>query len=439
MKILHIFHHSDLKNGVDKTTCTLIDALKKLGHQSSAVIPSTGDVSRYLDQQQIPYQIIPYHCCSSLAWRAGFRFFAESQHYSAAISDLIQQCQIDIVHLNTGHLLHAGLAAAVAKVPSIWHIHAPFDNDLTRYQQALGEPAYAELLEQLSSQIIGVSKDVCDSLNEKLAIPERIHTLYNGVDIKALQQAATKTEHNLRQQLKLPEQSKLIIGIGRVSRQKNFTRFVEVAAKICQNHADIFFIIAGPLEETAAVNQLQTRITELNLTQKVFLLGARNDVPSLISQSQLFLSTAIFEGHPLTSLEAMALDIPVVAMNCLGLRECVIDEVTGLLVELNNETAAAKAIQRLLTDKKLYQKLQQQAKHSVINHFSSEDYAKQFLNIAKIAQQFGSAPIKDSALALLQGLLKEIDTAHQQLLAFEQQTIKQRLSLLIRQIFQKKS
>lgn len=430
MKTLHIFHHSDLKNGVDKTTCTLLSTLKKIGGDPIAVIPATGDVSDFLAENRIPYRIIPFSCCSSEAWRAGFRFFAESFSQSDELLKLIRQEAPDVVHINTGHLLHAGLAAARCKVPAIWHIHSPFDFDLKRYAASIGSCGYAGLLEQLSTLIIGVSDDISQSLLENLP-NARITTLYNGIDIDYLTSDANLSSTDIRSDLGLPDNAKLVIGIGRISEQKNFASFARVAHLVCQHQSNTFFIIAGPEEEPDAVKQLELEIDRSNLTGRLLMLGPRSDVPKLVAQSDIFLSTALFEGHPIATLEAMGLEKPVVAMACQGLRECIMHEHDGLLVPPADENAAADAVVRLLNDPVFSAKLGAMGKKSVLTKFSSLEYAQQFLMIAETARQLGPPPISGHELEMLRGLLGEINTAHHKLLEFEQQSIKQRFKLLI--------
>ena len=55
MKILHVFHHSNLVNGVDRTTLTLLRALHQLGVNVSALVPARGDVTQALDELGVPY------------------------------------------------------------------------------------------------------------------------------------------------------------------------------------------------------------------------------------------------------------------------------------------------------------------------------------------------------------------------------------------------
>ncbi len=435
MKTLHIFHNSDLKNGVDKTTCTLMVALKKLGVEPIAVVPKSGDVTEYLQSQAIRYWLIPYSCCASRTERAQFKFYGDSFAQLDSLITLIHQESPDIIHINTGHLLHAGIAAAREKVPAIWHIHAPFAEDLCRYEPTVGAGGYIHLLKQLSSQIIGVSADVSKSLSKYLP-PDRIKTLYNGIDVEELLRSAKSSSTDIRAELGLSADANLVIGVGRISAQKDFAAFARIAAKVCQLKSDCFFIIAGPKQEPEALKLLESEIDCLNLKNHIFVLGPRSDVAALVSQSTIFLSTAIFEGHPITTLEAMSLAKPIIAMACLGLRECITDEHDGILIEPGDESGAAKAIAKILDDSALASNLGANAQQSVTEKFSSQEYAKQFLTIAKAAREF-SPPILDQELDLLSGLLGQINNAHLRLLNFEQQTLGQRIKRILWELRQK--
>jgi glycosyltransferase involved in cell wall biosynthesis len=436
MKTLHIFHNSDLKNGVDKTTCTLMVALKKLGVKPIAVVPKSGDVTEYLQSQAIRYWLIPYSCCASRTERAQFKFYGDSFAQLDSLITLIREETPDIVHINTGHLLYAGIAAARQKVPAVWHIHAPFAEDLSRYEPTVGAGGYIHLLKQLSSQIIGVSADVSKSLSEYLP-PERIKTLYNGIDVEELRSSAKLSSTDIRTELGLSADTKLVIGVGRISAQKDFAAFARIAAKVSKLKPDCYFIVAGPRQEPEAIRLLEDEIARGQLSNRLFILGPRDDIAALAAQSTIFLSTAIFEGQGIAALEAMALDTPPVAMACSGLRECIDHEHDGILVGPGDEDSAAMAIVRLLDDPELAQKLTNNARISVAEKFSSREYANQFLNIANTALISGPAAMSDQELDLLSGLLGQINNAHLRLLSFEQQTLGQRIKRILWELRQK--
>ena len=399
-------------------------ALKQLRVEPIAVVPKAGNVTDYLQSQAIRYSLIPYTCCANRSERAQLLFYSDTFAQLDSLIALIRQEAPDIIHINTGHLLHAGIAAAREKKPAIWHIHAPFSEDLTRYESTVGAGGYIHLLKQLSSQIIGVSEDVSKSLSEYLP-PDRIKTLYNGIDIEELAQSAKSSSTDIRATLGLEADVKLVIGVGRISAQKDFAAFARIAANVCKLKSNCYFLIVGPKQEPNAIRLLEEEVARNQLGSRLFILGPRDDVPALLTQSNIFLSTAIFEGQGIAALEAMALDTPPVAMACSGLRECIVHGHDGILVDPGDENAATHAVLRLLDNPEFAEMLANNARLSVAKKFSSQEYARQFLNIANAALKHGAAEISVEELDLLSGLLRQINSAHSRLLSLEHQTLSQ--------------
>jgi glycosyltransferase involved in cell wall biosynthesis len=407
MKILHIFHHSNLVNGVDRTTLTLLRSLRTIGIEVSALVPDRGDVTQELDKLKVSYRVASLGCCTGPSRPAELRYLSQAATRAEIIECQVREEQIDLIHLNTGHLLDGAIAACKANVPAIWHIHSPFEIDFERYARLMGPEAYAWLLGELGDHVIAVSEDVRNSLLQWLP-EEKVSTLYNGIDVDDLDTCAQLVGKPIREELGLAPDIALILGVGRISAQKDFATFVRVAQQVTAEHTDVCFAIAGPVEAHELAQALERQIKALGLSRRVFLLGPRRDIPALLVQSQAFLSTAIFEGHPLTSLEAMALRIPVVAMDCVGLRECINSGIDGLLVPLGDEDACAQAVLRLLHDEGLAKRLGERGRQSVQEKYSAHAYATGFLAIAKnVLNKTGSAEkaiVADFALGLLKGV-----------------------------------
>lgn len=385
MKSLHIFHHHGLLNGVDRSTLTLVRALQAAGHTPHALVPAAGDVSTALTHAGIPHRIAPLACCAGDAAMAELRFLSDCAERAATIYNWLQQEAFDLVHLNTGHLLDGAIAATRAGVPALWHLHAPFDIDYQRYARHMSRQGYAWLLGQLGTGVLAVSHDVRNSVLPHLP-SDRVHLLYNGIDIDDLDQRALETVGaDLRESLQLPPAAKLVLGVGRICQQKDFAAFVRVAAILAAQRPDVCFAIAGPAEDPALAHALEQQIIDLNLTRRVFLLGPRNDVPALLAQADALLSTAIFEGQGLAALEAMALRRPVVAMACVGLRECITHQKDGLLVPPGDEAACAQALLNLLAKPDRAPQLGEAARQSVNRSFSAARFASTFVELAQQA------------------------------------------------------
>ena len=95
---------------------------------------------------------------------------------------------------------------------------------------------------------------------------------------------------------------------------------------------------------------LETRIAQLGLGDRVHLLGFRTDIPELLAGCDLFVLPSLFEGLPLSILEAMAAGKAVVATAIGGNDEAVVDGVTGLLVPPADPEALADALRTLLRE-----------------------------------------------------------------------------------------
>src|SRR3569833_3319775 len=183
MKILHLFHHSNLTNGVDRTTLTLLTALQKLGEEVRALVPAGGEVTEALDALRVPYRIAPLGCCTGPSKVAELNYLSQAAARAQLIEQWLREERVDLVHLNTGHLLDGAIAASKSGVPAIWHIHSPFDVDYQRYARVMGPAAYGWLLSGLGEYVIGVSHDVRTSLLQWLP-PTQISALYNGIDVR---------------------------------------------------------------------------------------------------------------------------------------------------------------------------------------------------------------------------------------------------------------
>jgi glycosyltransferase involved in cell wall biosynthesis len=96
--------------------------------------------------------------------------------------------------------------------------------------------------------------------------------------------------------------------------------------------------------------QLAAEIRRLELEDSVELAGERSDVPELLAASDVFVLSSRSEGLPVSVLEAMAAELPVVASAVGGLAELIENGVTGVLVPAGDERALAEALGRLVKD-----------------------------------------------------------------------------------------
>lgn len=141
-------------------------------------------------------------------------------------------------------------------------------------------------------------------------------------------------------------------------------------------------IIAGDGPEEA---NLKSQIANLKLERKVNLIGRveNRKIPRLLNSADVFVRLSRKEGFGVSFLEAMATGIPVVATPVGGIIDFVKHQQTGLLVEPDKPSEAAKAIERILRDEKLYLLLQQNGKKLVKKQYSWDNIADEVDKVFK--------------------------------------------------------
>jgi glycosyltransferase involved in cell wall biosynthesis len=108
------------------------------------------------------------------------------------------------------------------------------------------------------------------------------------------------------------------------------------------------------------------------VSDRVVFLGYRQDIPDLLASCDLFVLPSLFEGLPLSILEAMAAGKPVIASAIGGTDEAVLHGETGLLVPPADPTALAAAIHTVLSNPLLARRLAAAGKARVYRTFSAE-------------------------------------------------------------------
>ena len=272
-------------------------------------------------------------------------------------------------HLNGPLACKDGLiAAALARVPAVVATAQLFVNlPLRRFVYA-----QQRFIATVVDRYIAVSHEVAARLGETFRIPARkINVVHNGVALSSANQPANAA---LRVALTGSTEKPMVLTAARLAEQKGLGYLLKAAALV----PEAIFILAGEGPERA---NLEAQAGELGLNQRVLFLGYRQDVADLLACCDLFVLPSLFEGLPLSILEAMVANKPVVASSIGGIDEAIVHGETGLLVPPANPTALAAAIQTVLSDSDLGHRLAAAGKRRVHEHFSAEAMVRQVADI----------------------------------------------------------
>ena len=217
------------------------------------------------------------------------------------------------------------------------------------------------------NKIISISDSVDKSLKEHLGEKfTNVIKIYNGIDLQEIIEAKKYT----KDELNIPEDSKLIIQISSFTVQKNQETLIN-SLKHLPDNVYLFLVGDGHLK---AKNESLTK--NLNLSNRVRFLGIRNDVPRLLKSVDAVVLSSHFEGLSLSSVEGLASGNPFLASNVPGLSEVVLDY--GILFENNDSEDLGNKLNKVLFDEKfareVARKCQIRAKdfdiNNMISHYS---------------------------------------------------------------------
>ncbi len=279
------------------------------------------------------------------------------------LAQLIRKNQYDLVHVHTPIAAVIGrIAAKLAGIKAlVYTAHGfPFHDRSSLIEYRLYFTI--EKLCSLFTDLILVQniEDLETTQNSRLCSLEKVAYLGNGVDVDTFsrRQLNPVRQQELRHSLGIPDQAKLLIGtMGRLTYKKGSSYLIDAAAQLLAQHPNFhILIIGGELATDPEPFQVQLieQIRAVGLEQYVTLTGYRDDIPELLGLLDIFtLPTFTHEGLPRSILEAMAMELPVVATDIRGCREAVVHEETGLIVPPQDHQALATALEKLLKNPSL--------------------------------------------------------------------------------------
>lgn len=280
---------------------------------------------------------------------------------------LVRYFRKERFHVVHTHTVKPGLlgrlAARLAGVPVIVHtIHGFYFHDgmhsVVRRIFVGVEKVGAWCCDAILSQN---QEDIDTAIREGICSPTKISHLGNGIDVTKFYPGCVDgaAVAELRRELGLPPDAKIVGLIGRLVREKGFLEFFEAARIILDRGIDARFLAIGAAQpEKSDALTPQALIDQLGLQSAVRFLGLRDDIPALMSLMDVVaLPSYGKEGLPRVLMEAAALGKPVVATDVRGCREVVADGETGLLVPVRDSAALAEGLATVLSDASLAQKL----------------------------------------------------------------------------------
>jgi glycosyltransferase involved in cell wall biosynthesis len=214
-----------------------------------------------------------------------------------------------------------------------------------------GLPDHVELLNRLLAPItdafIAVAAPHGRYLAEQENCPARkVKVIPNGVDLERFH--PRWPDRRLQQELRLTPENPVVGIVAALRPEKNHPLFLRAAALVRRELPQTRFLIVGDGPQRGALESLAA---ELSISEVVRFLGTRHDVPELLSLVDLLVLTSHIEANPISILEAMAAEKPVVATRVGSVAETVLVGQTGYLVAPGDAGGIAQRVTELLRDR----------------------------------------------------------------------------------------
>lgn len=258
--------------------------------------------------------------------------------------------------------LHGRLAARIAGVPVVVSTLHSID----RWAQKWPLGTLYGWTSRFADRIVAISDDVKNFHITNTAVDDsKFETIENCVDVQRFTGQRTLGKR-VRKEFHIND-SALVFGIiGRLTPPKDHKIFLQSAALILQSIPLTRFLIVG---DGFLRGDLEAYAHELGIQDSVNFTGMRRDIPAVLAALDVMVISSLWEGIPVTLLEAMASALPVVATKVGSIPEVVTEE-TAILVPPSDPVAIAQVCIKLASNRGLRLRLGQAGLKRVIAHYS---------------------------------------------------------------------
>ena len=228
------------------------------------------------------------------------------------------------------------------------------------------------------ANIVACGKRVKENLVDYFSLPDdQITVIHNAV--KAFNRPIV--ENDLIKELR--KEGCFIVGnIGRLSEQKGMTYYIQAIPDVLKVHPKTRFLIIGSGEDE---KKLKTLAEKIAVERFVFFLGYHDDIQNLMSQLDIVVLSSLWEGLPLTPIEAFSVGTAIIATAVDGTTEVVEDGKSGILISPRSFSQIAEKINWFIEHPREIKNMEIAGKERFENEFSFEalrqNYIKYYRNL----------------------------------------------------------
>lgn len=283
------------------------------------------------------------------------------------INKLIKKYNPDLIYVQSSKGGALGrIANIITRKPIIYNAHGwAFNMEITSLKKSLYKTIEA-ILSKVTDCIVAISEQEKKSaLLNKICKEEKIKVIFNGIDVEAYDKSGI-ANCDFREKYNIPKNSVVFGMVGRISKQKAPDIFIKAAAKIKERIPNAFFIIVGDGEDRESIDEL---ICKLGLKDSVLITGWVDNIYEYINIFDVAMLLSRWEGFGLAIAEYMISNKPIIATNVDAIPNLIDHNIDGLLIQQDSVDECIEAVNKLVNDQALREKIILNANEKVRSMF----------------------------------------------------------------------
>lgn len=253
-----------------------------------------------------------------------------------------------------------GIAGKIAGVKVVAHCHDDFKED------TLGKTMRMFYL-MLLDRILTVSDKVKKFFAVNKKGFQKAITVYNGIDTDIFN--PQNVSDDIRNELGLKKENIVIGSIGVIEKDKGHRYLVEALARLkAEGITNVVCVICGSGPQESDIKEF---VCAKGLDSEVLFLGFRDDIPKVLKALDILaLMSLTIESFSMAAVEAMAMEVPVIATRIGGIPEVVDDGKTGIIIPPGNVDALCEAMKYLIQNPEIRLRMGQNGRLRVLERFT---------------------------------------------------------------------
>lgn len=379
MRVCFIPHDAEL-GAVGRGIVELAEGMRPLGIRSAAILSGRRPLMQALRRLQVPVVRLPVPWWSdrydTVAGRAGRTLagLAMVGPFAAAIKAL----RCDVVYTHTVNVGVGAVAAALCRVPHVWHLHE-FGYEDHRLHFDLGFERTARLIGRLSAACICVSHALARKY-EPFVPPGRLHVIYQSVTVRP---DAAAEEAAMRERRQSGRALRLVI-VGEVKEGKGQEDAVRAVHELVRRGIDAELLVVGGIDPPYG-RHLGRLVGELGIGERVRFVGRVDNPYPLVRAADIALMCSRSEAFGRVTVEAMLAGKPVVGARAGATPELVREGFNGLLYEPGDAADLARQVAVLHEQPQRAREMGEAGRRWASQRFTVERYAAEVAEVLRAA------------------------------------------------------